>query len=95
MNDFEVSGTVKRFSGKYGWHYVEIDEKLSKDFRPIIKDRWPALLGATFRVKDTSWNSSIMPIKDGPLFIAVPAKVRKSENIEAGSTVTIQVRLNI
>lgn len=95
MNDFEVSGTVKRFPGRYGWHYVEIDEKLSKDFRPIIKDKWPALLSATFRINNTSWDSSIMPMKDGPLFIALPAKVRKSEGIEEGSNITIQFRLNI
>ena len=95
MNTFEVSGDVKKFPGKLGWHYVELDNELSKDLRPLLKDRWPALLNATFTIDDTSWKSSIMPIKDGPLFIAIPAKIRKAEKIEKGQKVTIKFQLNI
>lgn len=95
MNNFEISGDVKRFSGKLGWHYVELDDVLSKDFRPLIKDKWPALLSATFTINDTTWKSSIMPIKDGPLFIALPAKVRKAENIKKGQNITIRLKLRM
>ena len=95
MNVFKVSGMVKRFLGKYGWYYVELDEGLSKDLRPLLKDRWPALLNAEFTVNKTVWKSSIMPIKDGPLFIALPAKVRKAEEIEEGQIVTIDFKLKV
>ena len=95
MNSFTVVGTVKRFSGKYGWYFVKLDEDLSKDLRPLLKDRWPALLNAEFTVNKTVWKSSIMPIKDGPLFIALPAKVRKAEGIEEGQIVTIDFKLKI
>ncbi len=95
MNIVTVSGVVKRFEGKYGWYYVELDEDMSRDLRPILKERWPALLKASFTVNSTRWSSSIMPIKDGPLFIALPAKVRKAEAIDKGQTVTIDTELNI
>lgn len=95
MNELTVSGSVERFPGKYGWYYVELDEDMSKDLRPLLKDRWPALLNAEFTVNKTVWKSSIMPIKDGPLFIALPAKVRKAEGIEEGQIVTIYFKLKI
>lgn len=89
MKSSKVHGPVKRFSGKYGWYYVELDEGLSKDLRPLLVNLWPALLKAKFRINKTTWQSSIMPIKDGPLFIALPAKIRKAEGIDEGSKVTI------
>lgn len=95
MNTFEISGKVKRFPGKYGWHYIELDDDLSKDFRVMVKDKWPSLLGATFTINQTTWKSSIMPIKDGPLFIALPAKIRKKEAIEKGQNITISFELHV
>lgn len=95
MNSFEVSGKIKRFPGEYGWYYVELDEGLGKDLRPLLANRWPALLGAEFRTGKTIWQSSIMPIKDGPLFIALPAKIRKAEGLDFGNKVTINFELKI
>jgi Domain of unknown function (DUF1905) len=95
MNVFCVKGRVKRFPGKYGWHYVELDRQLSEDLRPLIKNTWPALLRASFRVNSTKWDSSIMPIKDGPLFIALPVKVRKAEHIDEGLRITVTFDLKI
>lgn len=93
MNTFEISGSVKRFPGQYGWYYVELDEGLSKDLRPLLANLWPALLKAEFRINKTIWQSSIMSIKDGPLFIALPAKVRKAEGLDVGNIVTINFEL--
>lgn len=95
MNTFSVSDKVKRFPGKYGWYYIELDEDISKDLRPILKDLWPALLKARFTLNNTTWKSSIMPIKNGPLFIALPAKVRKAENIDIDQSINVTVELEI
>ena len=95
MNEFVVSGEVKRFPGKMGWHYVELPEGLSTDLRPLIADLWPALLRAQFSLGDTTWESSIMPIKDGPLFIALPAKVRRSASIAEGQQISVHVLLSV
>lgn len=95
MNKFKVSGKIKRFPNKYGWYYVELDEGLSKDLRPLLANLWPALIRAEFRINNTIWQSSIMPIKDGPLFIALPAKIRKVENLDVDNKVTINFELKI
>lgn len=95
MNVFTVSNSVKRFPGQHGWYYIELDEDLAKGFRVIIKDIWPALLRTKLTLNKTVWESSIMPIKNDPLFIALPAKVRKSEGIEVGQTVTVQLEPKI
>lgn len=93
MNEFEVSGMVKRFPGDLGWHYVEIPESIGADLRILIKGLWPALLRSVFKIDKTTWESSIMPIKNGPLFIAIPAKVRKAQVISFGDAVTVKVQL--
>lgn len=95
MNIFEVSGKIKRFPGKNGWYYVELDEGLSKSLRPLLANLWPALLKAEFRINKTTWHSSIMPIKDGPLFIALPAKIRKAEDLDVGNKVTIIFKIKL
>jgi hypothetical protein len=86
---FQVSGSVRRFAGKNGWHYVALDPALSEELRPRLMKLWPALLRASFRIRKTSWESSIMPIKEGPLFIALPARVRAAERIAEGEVVAV------
>ena len=93
MNSFSQSGEIQRFPGKGGWYYLALDEALSADFREMVKANWPSLLGAEFTLGETTWRSSIMPIKDGPLFIALPAKVRKAESLEEGQKITVTFTL--
>lgn len=93
MNEFSISGQVERFPGENGWYYVALNEGLSKDLRPLLKNTWPALLNAEFKINNTSWQSSLMPIKDGPLFVALPVKIRKTENINTGDQVRISVKI--
>lgn len=95
MNNFSINEVVRKFPGPNGWYYVPLSDELSADLRPLMKNRWPALLNAQFKLNNTEWKSSIMPIKDGPLFIALPAKVRKAENIVEGSNITINFKLTI
>ncbi|WP_186645400.1 DUF1905 domain-containing protein [Fluviispira vulneris] len=94
MKKYKVTGKIKRFPGKGGWFYVELNKKISEAFRPLVKNRWPALLSASFTLNQTSWKSSIMPIKEGPLFIALPTKIRKCEQLEEGQKVTIEFLLS-
>lgn len=91
----KVSHKVLKFPGKGGWHYVPLTDAISSDLREVVKSRWPALLAAELKVGDTDWKSSIMPIKDGPLFIALPAKVRKAENIKIGDKVVVEAKVNL
>lgn len=95
MNTFLVSNKVKRFPGNNGWYYIELDDELSNNLRPVLKGVWPALLKARFKLNKTVWDSSIMPIKDGPLFIALPVKVRNAEKIKVDQSITVDVELRV
>jgi hypothetical protein len=89
MESYSVSATVQRFPGPTGWYYVELPTALDGVFRPLVRQRWPALVGLRCTVGATTWDGSMMPIKDGPLFIALPAKIRKREQLDVGSAVTV------
>lgn len=95
MNKIVVSGIVKKFPTESGWHYVALSEEQSLDLREIVKSSWPALIKADLKCGQTIWNSSIMPIKDGPLFIALPAKVRKAESIIEGQEISVSCNIKI
>jgi hypothetical protein len=90
---FFVHGVVKRFPGQAGWYFIQLPKDLNNDLRPLLKGLWPALLKARFTLNNTTWESSIMPIKDGPLFIALPSKVRKAEKIDIDQSITVQAVL--
>lgn len=88
---FSLTAEVRRFEGPTGWTYVPFDEDLSRELRPLVTDRWPALLKVRAGVGDFSWTATVMPIKDGPLFIALTAPVRKRLDVAPGQTLTVRV----
>lgn len=90
-----VVGDIKRFPSQYGWYYVELIDELTKELRPLLSGLWPALLKAEFTINNTVWLSSIMPIKDGPLFIALPSKIRKAEGLGVGDRIKVSFKLKV
>ena len=62
--------------------------KLTKEFSTR------GLVPIIARIGNTEWETSILPMGDGTQFIALNAKVRKSENITLGDKVRIFFRLN-
>jgi len=95
MKNIKITNYIKLFPGNYGWYYVELDDELSKQLRPLLSNLWPALLKAEFTINTTVWRSSIMPIKNGPLFIALPSKVRKAEELSVGDKITVSFELKV
>ena len=93
MDEFTVRGPVERFPGENGWFYVKLSARQSAQLGPLVRSEWPALLKIRCTLGDTTWKATIMPIKDGPLFVALPAKVRKAEAIVVGQRVTLRCLL--
>lgn len=89
MDPYRVTGVIQRFPGANGWFYLELPAELGLLFRPLVGQRWPALIKVRCTVGQTSWDGSILPIKGGPLFIALPAPVRKKEALAEGSAITL------
>lgn len=94
MNKLEITGNIKKFPGEKGWYYLPFDTELSSHFREMVNAVWPALLKTELKINNTAWKSSIMPIKDGPLFVALPANIRKAEKLQEGDSVTITLKID-
>ena len=77
---------VEFFDRKMGWHYVPVPTELSKPLEHL-SDR--GLVAVTATVGSSSWQTSLLPMGDGTHFIALPAKVRKKENLSLGMAVGI------
>ena len=86
MNKYKTKGTVEIFPQKGGWVYIRIPTKITKKLLHLA-DRGLIPINAT--VGKTSWKTSLLPMGDGTHFIALNAKVRKKENIELGTEITI------
>lgn len=91
FDPFEVTHEVLRFDGPDGWFYVPFDEATSAELRPLVTATWPALLKVDAQVRGHRWRATVMPIKEGPLFVALPAAVRKRTGVQAGDRVTVTV----
>jgi hypothetical protein len=70
--------------------YVRVPKKFT-EMTEEFADR--GLVAITATVGKSSWKTSLLPMGDGTLFIALNAKVRKAEGIELGDMVKISFRL--
>lgn len=87
---FSLTGTVELFPGKGGWHFVRVPQKYTEETK-VYADR--GLVAIETTLGGTTWKSSLLPMGDGSTFIPLSAKVRKSEKIELGDTVSLEFRL--
>ena len=69
------------------WWFVKVPDELCA---PLEKYAERGLIAVAAAVGNTAWQTSLMPYGDGTRFIALPAKVRKSNNIQLGDNVTVK-----
>ena len=81
---------VELFERDMGWHYVSVPTELSKPLE-YLADR--GLIAVTARVVNSSWPTSLLPMGDGTHFIALPAKVRKKENLALGMMIEVSFEI--
>jgi len=62
---------------------------------PLRKFSDRGLIAVTVKVGNSNWPTSLLPMGDGTYFIALPAKVRKKENISLGESVEVEFELRI
>ena len=82
------TNVVKRFPQPGGWVYVPINQTYAE--LGIKKPKW-GLVPATITVGKTTWKKSLLPYGDGTLFVALSEKIRNTEKIVVGDTVTVLV----
>jgi hypothetical protein len=89
--EFKVTDTIEIFPQAGGWHYIAVPKVYTEMSREFA-DR--GLVPIIARVGNTSWKTSLLPKGDGTHFIALNAKVRKSENINLGDKIDIYFKFN-
>ena len=72
------------------WWFVRVPKELSSPYE-VLADR--GLIAVTARVGKSSWQTSLLPYGDDTHFIALPAKVRKANDIKLDDTITIEFEL--
>lgn len=90
--DDEVTGDVERLPGVGGWHVVRLPPDRTGRWRHATRR---GFVPVTARIGGTTWDSSLMPMGDGTLFAAVPAHVRRAEDVEDGDLVRLRYRLRV
>lgn len=83
----KVTAVVERYPGDKGWYFVPVPVRVSKLYAAAF-DRGVLPVRAT--IGKTTWETSLLPKGDGTHFISFPAKVRTAQDIDVGSTVTVQ-----
>ena len=84
--DSEFTAKVELFEKEKGWYYVSVPVGLSKPLAHLA-DR--GLIAVTATIGVSSWLTSLLPMGDSTHFIALPAKIRKKENLSLGATVKV------
>ena len=96
MKKFTITGKVWRYGGQGAWHFVYVNEKISRQIKDANRNKkkvgWAfARIKAT--IGKTSWNTTLFPTKDGPFLLAIKADVRAKEDIADGDIVKVECLL--
>lgn len=86
VDRYTVRGVVQLFPQKGGWYYVAVPQKYSDELAHLAER---GLVAVRATVGEISWDTSLLPMGDGTQFIALPAKVRQTNGLVVGGSVTV------
>ena len=92
MLDFKFSNEVWYWRGPSPFHFISVPENKSKKIKEIsnsISYGW-GVIPVVARIGKTEWKTSLFP-KNGLYLVPLKDAVRKSEGIELGDFVTVQL----
>ena len=92
--DFQVTGKVFEWRGPSPFYFVEINSKTSAEIQSESKEfsyGW-GVIPVTAKIGKTEFTTAIIP-KDGKYLFPLKDLVRKRENLEIDSKVSIQFNL--
>jgi len=92
--ELEFSGEIWFWRGPSPFHFVTVPEEESQDIEAIsgeVTYGW-GCIPVTARGGKTKFTTSLFP-KDGGYIVPIKAAVRKSEQLELGDTIKLQLSL--
>jgi len=90
----EFKGEIFYWHGPAPFLFVAIPEDPSRDLKAIsarVTYGW-GVIPVHVRIGKTEWQTSLFP-KDGRYLVPIRISVQKSENLEVGDSVVIQVEV--
>ena len=72
------------------WWYVRVPKKISRPYE-VLANR--GLIAVTASIGKNSWATSLLPYGDNTHFIALPAKVRKANDIKLGDKISVEFEI--
>jgi len=95
VKTFAIRGKILRSGEETPWHFIYLNEKLSRQITDTMRPRIGNAPFVKVRVSTgrTIWQTSLFRTKDGPYLLPIRADVRAREGIQAGDSVTITCTL--
>ncbi|HRX02716.1 MAG: DUF1905 domain-containing protein [Anaerolineae bacterium] len=92
----EFSGTIWFWRGPAPWFFVTVPPAQSYDLQhisSIVTYGW-GMIPVTARIGGSKWTTSLFP-KDDQYILPIKADIRKTERLEEGDTVTVQLEVRL
>ena len=89
--NISFKGTVKKFPGPSGWHYIAVPKKYTRELQKQRKS-W-GMYPITAHIGSTTWKTKLMIKKGGDFFIALKLAIQNKEKLALGDRVSIFFRL--
>jgi hypothetical protein len=92
--NFIIKGAVFYWKGPAPHYFVTVPAEPSRQIKEIsnlVTYGW-GVIPVTVRMGQSEWTTSLFP-KDGRYLVPIKAAVRKSENVDEGDEVTVQLQI--
>lgn len=89
MSELSFSATIKKSTGKGGWHYADIPSDTLLRLRKLAGKNGP--LPVVLRAGAVTWHTTIMSRGDNQWFAAIKHDARIQLGVTAGDTLTIHI----
>jgi hypothetical protein len=88
---FSLSAKLWRWPGDMGWHFINLDKKISKEIRTMYPRGFVKISAS---IGNTKWNTSLFPhLESGVYILAIKKSVRKREELMDGDMVEVHFSL--
>ena len=94
MIPFEFKAQLWQYSGKSGWHFLNIPTKISLEIRSMFKSEeegW-GRLKTKATINEVSWDTAIWFNSEGNMYLLpVKTEIRKKAQLKAGDNLSIRI----
>lgn len=94
--NLEFRGEIWFWKGPAPWYFVTVPEEHCFDLEAtsaLVSYGW-GMVPARVEIGKTRWDTSLFP-KDGRYIVPLKARVRETERLEVGDSVTVRVAVGL